>query len=108
MAYTFDIERYFREFEEVFSEYPTNVDKELREYDSVYDPDKTPYENKAEVYRIIGEESPLRIFRTAPFFFEVDTGRARNSVTSTWPPEPGLGDALMSKNTSLLERFNLP
>lgn len=106
MAYTFDIERYFREFEEVFSEYPTNVDKELREYDSVYDPDKTPYENKAEVYRIIGEESPLRIFRTAPFFFEVDTGRARNSVTSTWPPEPGLGDALMSKNTSLLERFN--
>jgi formate C-acetyltransferase len=106
MSYRFDREKYFDEFEEVFSKYPLNVDEQLREYDEMYDASKTPFENKAVLNRLIAEEAPIRIFRTAPLFFELDTGRNRNSVTSTWPPEPGLADALMSRNTSLLERFN--
>ena len=104
--YRFDRERYFKEFEDVFSKYPTDVDDILREYDKILDNDLTPYENKANLQRLIAEKAKLVVFKTAPFFFEVDTGRNRNSVTSTWPPEPGLADAFMSKNVSLLERYN--
>ena len=104
--YRFDKDRYFKEFEDVFSKYPTDVDGILREYDKILDNDLTPYENKANLQRLIAEKAKLVVFKTAPFFFEVDTGRNRNSVTSTWPPEPGLADAFMSKNVSLLERYN--
>ena len=40
----------------------------------------------------------VHVFRNFPFYFELCTGRARNGLTASFPPEPGIGGEMMREN----------
>ncbi|MDD2970121.1 MAG: pyruvate formate lyase family protein [Lachnospiraceae bacterium] len=97
--YRFDKEQFFEENEKVYSEYPSDVSQMegLLNRRNKENPDASSFRKKTWVYRTAAEHAEVIIFPASPFFSEIDTGRERNSVTATFPPQPGIGCWLMKQ-----------
>jgi len=74
------------------------VDHLYRLLDEMDDPAASSYYRKSLVYRVAAEHCEVKLMPSCPFYSEIDTGRERNSVTSSWPPVPGIACLLMRKN----------
>ncbi len=87
---TFLTERahFAEELESYYAGYPTDyriLEQELHER-SARHPEWLPAQRKASGYALIAAHCPVKIFRHFPFYFELDTGRARTDLG-----EGGLG-----------------
>lgn len=99
---------FFKELDEHYRTYPVNVDSLEEELWKKLEqnPNASGMEKKRWVYRLIAEKCEVKIFRHCPFYFEVITGRIRNSVGSAYPPIPGLDSWVMrSDKTGFLDEF---
>ncbi|MCU6736126.1 pyruvate formate lyase family protein [Diplocloster agilis] len=100
-------EAILEEYEEYYRDCPYDVTPVKEILDQWYEEakDRTPYERKALVYRAAAQLCEIRIFRQSPFFFEVKTGRIRNSSQNGFPPGPGLEGWYMDKQMHYAEEF---
>lgn len=96
-SYVFRKEKYFQEAEEVYGKYPTDVSdiEHILDEMSKAEPGASSFRRKAWIYRTAAEKADVKLFPSSPFYGEIDTGRERNSVTSSFPPQPGIGCWLM-------------
>lgn len=96
----------FEEFSTYFSRYPLDVRDQLKQLDKWNQALDTPYpfERKALVYQAAAG-CPVQIFRFSPFYFELKSGRIRNSSKNGFPPGPGLEGWYMSSHMGLAETF---
>lgn len=108
MMYQFDKQKITDELEAHYRTYPTNVDHLYEKLEALDEMHKgaSYAQRKTYVYQVAVEHCAVKIMPACPFYFELDTGRLRNSVTSTWDHEPGLANWLIEKNTSLREKFD--
>ena len=69
------------ELNSYYSTYPTRVDHIEREINhlTAADSDTSPFRAKAALYNAVSRCADVHIFRYLPFYFEVNTGRARHS-----------------------------
>lgn len=106
--FVFEREKMFAQFEKIYQTYPTDMSALYRILDQreTEHPDASAFEKKAWIYETAAEHCTVHLMPACPFYMELDTGRDRNSITSTWPPEPGLADWLMAKHTELLAEYN--
>ena len=108
MAYVFDKEKMFAQCEAVYSAYPTKIN---HLYDKLNALDNarlgaSDYQRKTYIYEVALESCEVKLMPTCPYYFEIDTGRLRNSVTSTWEHEPGLANWLIEQDTELRAAFD--
>lgn len=45
------------------------------------------------------------LFPSSPFYAEIDTGREQNSVTASFPPQPGIGCWLMKQYPDFVDEY---
>ncbi|MDL2327210.1 hypothetical protein LJC64_00915 [Ruminococcaceae bacterium OttesenSCG-928-A11] len=96
----------FEEFEAWFSTYPLDagplqaeLDAQLAALDTPY-----PYGKKALAYAGAAE-CGVKVLRHSPFYFELCSGRIRNSSQNGYPPGPGLEGWYMRKNQPMADGF---
>lgn len=94
---------FYEEFEEYYAAYPLDMSKEKKEMPGKQEYVK-PCDEKKRVYEMI-QNCPVHIFKHFPFYFEVCTGRARNGLTASFPPEPGLGGEMMRNHCEIEQEF---
>jgi len=106
--FVFDREKMFGQFRKVFETYPTDISGLYQKLDIMQaeNPQASAFQKKAWIYRMAARDCKVRLMPACPFYMELDTGRDRNSITSTWPPEPGLATWLMAQNKQLLHDYN--
>lgn len=92
-GYRFNKEEYFKETKEVYSNYPTDVSRMEEELDRLQkeNPKASSFQKKTWIYRIAARDAEVILFPSSPFYAEIDTGREQNSVTASFPPQPGIG-----------------
>jgi formate C-acetyltransferase len=97
----------FDEFRAFFSQYPLpmeelqrELDEMIRKIDSPY-----PYEKKALVYKA-AVRCQVQVFRNSPFYFEIHSGRIRNSSQNGFPPGPGLEGWYMRQHCEIADEFS--
>lgn len=105
-SYTAIREALFAEFDAYFKTYPLDVSRQLETLDKWDQALDTPYpfERKALVYKA-AQICPVKVFRTSPFFFELQSGRIRNSSENGFPPGPGLEGWYMRKHMDMARAF---
>lgn len=99
---------FMQEMDEHYKTYPVDVSRQekILENKLSLNPQASAMEKKTWVYQVIAKECEVKLFRHCPFYFEVITGRIRNSVGSAYPPIPGLDSWVMrSDATGFLEKF---
>jgi formate C-acetyltransferase len=89
-----DLEDISAELDSHYATYPRDVARERRELDALNaaHPDWLPYRRKAAIYEVAARLCPVKVFRLYPFYFEVATGRPRN----TWG-FAGIGNWLLAQ-----------
>lgn len=107
MAFIDEFQSFQTEMEAYYSQYPLPVPEAERRINILTkeNPDATPYEQKSYIYQAAAELCEPHIFRTCPFYFELNTGRARNGITAGFPPEPGIGGAMMRRFNGIEKDF---
>ena len=105
--YKFDKEQFFREARAVYETYPSDVSylEYLLEQRAKEHPKASSFQKKAWIYETAAKHARVRIFPSCPFYGEIDTGRDRNSVTSTFPPQNGIGCWLMKQYPDFIEEY---
>lgn len=100
-------EAILKEYEEYFQGCPYDMSRQFEIMDQWYEELDTPYpyEKKALTYRGAAKLCDVQIFRQSPFYFELKSGRIRNSSQNGFPPGPGLEGWYMRKKMSLAENF---
>lgn len=95
------------EFDAYYGGCPYDCSAEQAQLDRWYDAaaNKTVYERKALVYRGAAELCPVQIFDHSPFYYEIRSGRERNTSQNGFPPGPGLEGWYMRKHLVLNEPF---
>lgn len=95
------------ELEQYYATYPIEIPKVEARIKELWEEnqDMTSYEKKACIYQAASELCEVHIFKHCSYFFEIQSGRARNGITAGFPPEPGIGGALMRKNNYMEKRF---
>jgi len=78
------LERYSwfkREFDEFYSTYPVDISKIEREMDEISKehPEWLAYRRKALIYETAAKRLAVQVFRHYPFYYEIMSGRPRNS-----------------------------
>lgn len=96
-------EQFYAEFDEYYSTYPIDVEKEIGKLDKEKR-DENPCTEKRKVYEL-ARKCKVHVFRNFPFYFELCTGRARNGLTASFPPEPGIGGEMMRENREIEHDF---
>ena len=96
-----------QEMEQYYSQYPIAVPEVERRIEELVQqhPEATPYEEKSYIYQAAAELCDPHIFRTCPFYYELVTGRDRNGITAGFPPEPGIGGAMMRRHSGIEGEF---
>lgn len=96
-----------QELESYYSGCPYDCSAEQEQLDCWYNAaaDKTVYERKALVYRGAAELCPVQIFDHSPFYYEIRSGRERNTSQNGFPPGPGLEGWYMRKHLALNAPF---
>lgn len=107
MEYRFDKEQYFKEAKDVYSKYPSDVSdmERLLDEQNVRHPEASPFQKKTWIYRTAAEHAEVILFPSCPFYAEIDTGREQNSVTATFPPQPGIGCWLMKQYPDFISEY---
>ena len=97
----------FQEFREYYEKMPYDLSEEQREMDRWLDHLETPYsyEKKALVYKGAARLCKVKVFRSSPFFFELISGRERNTSQNGYPPGPGLEGWFTRKTQPVLDGF---
>ena len=95
------------ELDVYYSACPYDCSAEQAQLDRWYDAaaSKTVYERKALVYRGAAELCPVQIFDHSPFYYEIRSGRERNTSQNGFPPGPGLEGWYMRKHLALNAPF---
>ena len=90
-GYRFNKEEYFKETKAVYSNYPTDVSRMEKELDRLQkeNPKASSFQKKTWIYRTAARDAEVILFPSSPFYAEIDTGREQNSVTASFPPQPG-------------------
>ena len=106
-AYKFDKARFFAECEAVYKTYPTDVYamEDILNRRLAAQPDASSMRKKVWVYEVAAAHAAVHIFPASPFYAELDTGRERNSITTSFPPQPGLHCWLMKQYPAFTESF---
>lgn len=96
-----------QELDAYYSACPYDCSAEQEQLDSWYEAadGKTVYEKKALVYRAAAELCQVEIFDHSPFYYEIRSGRERNTSQNGFPPGPGLEGWYMRKHLALNEPF---
>lgn len=99
--------KFKEELEAYYSQYPIPVPELEARVDMLdrMNANASSFEKKAFIYQAVAEMGKLHIFRNCSFFYEIQTGRARNGVTAGFPPEPGIGGWMMRKNAKKEAEF---
>lgn len=107
MTFIDEFQSFQAELEAYYSQYPIPVTEAEQRIDFLVKehPHATPYEQKSYIYQAAAELCEPHIFRTCPFYFELNTGRARNGITAGFPPEPGIGGAMMRRFDGIEKEF---
>lgn len=109
MASDFNIYRndLIKEFEAYYRGCPYSLDEEQKVLDERLQLLVTsyPFEKKAVVYQGAAELCRVKVFRNSPFFFELISGRERNSSQNGYPPGPGLEGWYLRKHVEDLKPF---
>ena len=106
-GYRFNKEEYFKETKEVYSNYPTDVSRMEEELDRLQkeNPKASSFQKKTWIYRIAARDAEVILFPSSPFYAEIDTGREQNSVTASFPPQPGIGCWLMKQYPDFVDEY---
>lgn len=100
-AFMEELDAHYRRFPADVSRQERMLDDKLKAF-----PQASPLKKKTWIYQVIASECEVKVFRHCPFYFEVVTGRIRNSVGAAYPPIPGLDSWLMRTDRSgFLEKF---
>jgi pyruvate-formate lyase len=102
-------DKLFREFSQFYSLYPIDMTKFDQQLERLYYENLgvSPYRVKSFIYRTAAELCHVHLFKYCPFYFEVITGRPRNSGTSGFPPESGVGAWMMRKNKHIADDYKM-
>lgn len=86
---------------------PYDCTEQQRQMDLWYQEssEKTSYERKALAYRGAAELCQVKLFEESPFYYEIVSGRERNTSQNGFPPGPGLEGWYMRKQMDLLKPF---
>lgn len=108
LEYEVNIDALFRQCDELYKTYPVNVERQIEQLDAKASeqPEAGVFTRKSWIYETGARKCDIHIFPESPFFAEVITGRERNSVTSGFPPNPGIASWLMNSQPDFLEEFN--
>lgn len=106
-SYIFDKEKLFKQEKAVYGRYPTDVSgmEQMLDQLSRENPKASSFQRKAWVYQVAARHAELKLFPASPFYSEVDTGREQNSVTATFPPQPGIGCWLMRQYPEFIRKY---
>lgn len=107
MSYIFRKDDYYQETEKIYGQYPTDVSDMENVLNGMEDaePSASPYRKKVWIYQVAEKYADVKIFPSCPFYGEIDTGRERNSVTSSFPPQPGIGCWLMKQYPEFVSQY---
>ncbi len=107
-GFVFNKEQFFKEADQVYKTYPSNIQNLEQALDSllINHLSSSAFSKKALIYSVASQHADVTLFPSCPFYFEIDTGRDRNSVTSTFPPQKGLGCWLMKKQPGFIQEFD--
>ncbi|WP_187374417.1 pyruvate formate lyase family protein [Murimonas intestini] len=107
LNYSVDLEKLFQQCNELYTAYPVDISSILRNLDErkKEHPEFGELRRKAMIYEIGVKECDVHIFPESPFYAEVISGRERNSVTSSFPPGPGIASWMMNQNKEFAENF---
>ena len=107
MSYIFRKDDYYQETEKIYGQYPTDVSDMEDVLNGMADaePSASPYRKKVWIYQVAEKYADVKIFPSCPFYGEIDTGRERNSVTSSFPPQPGIGCWLMKQYPEFVSQY---
>ena len=96
-----------KETKEVYSNYPTDVSRMEEELDRLQkeNPKASSFQKKTWIYRIAARDAEVILFPSSPFYAEIDTGREQNSVTASFPPQPGIGCWLMKQYPDFVDGY---
>ncbi len=100
-------EELFQEFKAYYEKMPYDLSKQQRVMDQWLKEIKSPYpyEKKALVYQGAAKLCRVKVFRSSPFFFELISGRERNTSQNGYPPGSGLEGWFTKKTQPLLDEF---
>lgn len=106
-SYIFRKEKYFKEAKNVYKNYPTDVSdmEHILEKMLKSTPEASSFRKKVWIYQVAVERADVKIFPSNPFYGEIDTGRERNSVTSSFPPQSGIGCWLMKQYPDFVDAY---
>ncbi len=103
-----EYDAFMQETNAYYATYPVDISAQETVLDHMLEenPRADAFTKKSWIYKVIAESCEVKLFRHCPFYFEVATGRLRNSVTAAYPPQPGIDSWLMRKDkTGFLEKF---
>ena len=106
--YVFNKESFFAESNHLYRRYPSDVSNMEHKLDQFLsdNPQASAFAKKAYLYQVAAQFADVELFASCPFYFELNTGRERNSVTSTFPPQPGIGCWLMKQFPDFVREFS--
>lgn len=106
--YVFNKESFFAESNHLYRRYPSDVSIMEHKLDQFLsdNPQASSFAKKAYLYQVAAQFADVELFASCPFYFELNTGRERNSVTSTFPPQPGIGCWLMKQFPDFVREFS--
>ena len=107
LQYVFDQDAFYTQCRAVYSQYPTDMSAVEAALDrrKAANPNASPFQMKVWIYEQAVHNCTVHLFPACPFFGELDTGRLRNSTTSTFPPQPGLGCWLMKQYPDFIQQY---
>lgn len=110
--YTAQFDAEYKQFMDEMNAHYSNSPADISKQEGILDemlaenPDASPFAKKAWIYQVAAKECEVKLFRHCPFYFEIVTGRTRNSVGAAYPPIPGIDSWLMRRDrTGFLEKF---
>ena len=91
----------------MYKNYPTDVSdmEHILEKMLKSTPEASSFRKKVWIYQVAAERADVKIFPSNPFYGEIDTGRERNSVTSSFPPQSGIGCWLMKQYPDFVDKY---
>ena len=100
-------EALLKEFAAYYEQMPYDITSQQRKMDEMYEDVKSPYpyEKKAVVYKGAAELCDVKVFPGSPYFYELVSGRERNTSQNGYPPGPGLEGWYTRKTQDYMDRF---
>lgn len=106
--FSIEYEDFIKEMDLYYSKYPVDIARQeaLLDEQNHKNAGASALEKKTWIYEMAAKECEVVLFRHCPFYFEIASGRQRNSVGSAFPPIPGIDSWLMRRDeTGFLKEF---